>query len=882
MRDYAEDISLAELFGLKPEDYSEVDVLSLPFSIRVINRFRQKQINTVRDLLQVDITFLKGIYGLGATSLSEILSFCESLTGAANVLRDSKITRRNVSVFIHHHKDELALGDFSVFDAMDLSDSQIAEIARYREAYDILGEDVVFDCVSSPEKVFPIITALAEFVEQREKLKKIENLIYQIPSERRHNSSKFYIEAYTYDENLRKELSNCYSPDNDELDSIVASIDPDNALQIRNAEHFLAWCSFDLSKEISDLFSKVYTSPRMKTVIEGRANRQTLNDLGEGLGITRERVRQIEAKAKRIFTRLQSRIRIMPKLYAEQNGQTIITLEDIESVSGENSAALIYFLKSLDSSVFTYDAQLDTFVVGNSDLSSRIQDYLDSLPDVLRKNELADALRSAKEDYDLDPEYVSKAISEVYKTTGDVLHRTRLSLAKIYEATLRKHFEKGIHVYDNGEINRLRQCIYEDYGEIELPTADRAIAARIASICTLAGRGIYVPQKAQWISNGLAQKIYSYIQASKNPILLISTVYYTFEKELEAEGINNRYFLQGVLHELFGDKLYFRRDYISKDKGFTSIYSSIIAFIKEHHYPVKKDELKERFQGITDIVISLATSDSDILNYFGEYLHGSRLVIKEHEKAYLLDLLSKTTEDKEAHHIKDVYALICGERPEILTRNAVNGPYSAFSVLEYLFREQFQFSRPFIALNDVEIGRPSERLLELIYSSDDFTISGISEFARENHMQIQSLIEFVDSLNDKYLLRNQDTISSIASIGIDEEIAKAVETQICEEIDGTLPIRNLACLSRLPAIEYPWTDWLVYSVIRRWGKRLDVALSSSQLRQSIPLVSRRDEMDLSAYRDIDVTSAGIHVDNMDDIDELLGDILTEEMLEEIE
>ena len=138
-------------------------------------------------------------------------------------------------------------------------------------------------------------------------------------------------------------------------------------------------------------------------------------------------------------------------------------------------------------------------------------------------------------------------------------------------------------------------------------------------------------------------------------------VFSSFENELLQEGVTNRYFLQGILKDLFGDQFFFRRDYISRDKEFSSIYSAIIDYIKQHKYPVKKAEIQLRFKGITDIVIAMATGDSDIINYYGEYLHKTQLVVYDDEKEYLWRSLNKYLDDNEAHHIKDIYPLLLME-----------------------------------------------------------------------------------------------------------------------------------------------------------------------------------------------------------------------------
>lgn len=880
MFDYVEDKPLSELFDIQPEAYENISVLTLPFSARVLNRFNQKHIDSVQDLLQVDIAFLKSIRGFGDNCLSQVFSYCEELSKIDERIKTEKHV--SISKVFTENRDLIALGDFSFADDLILSEKQEKQLADLKRAYDILGEELALECVCSPEKIRLIISAFSTFITKRSRLRELENIFYQIPDHRKKNNAKYYIDAFSYDDNVRNKLCQFYSSVDDELGSIIKTINSEDEGQVLLAKKFLHWCTFNLTEEITLLFEKVYSSSRIQTVIEGRANNLTLNELGEQLGITRERVRQIEAKAKRVFVYQQARIKIMSKIYADKNGQTIITHEDVESVSGNNVAALIYLLKNIEGSIFTYDHQLDVFVFSDDDLSSRIQDYVDTLPRVLHKTDLPNVLKTAQEEYGLDSIYVEKALYEVYKITGDVYHRSRLSLAKIYDIILRKYYANGIHIYDDNEIASLRQHIYNDYGNINLPSSNHAIAARIAIVCMLAGRGIYIPKKGKLISKDLAQKLLSFIMDSSSPILLVNNVFSVFEEELEREGINNRYHLQGVLRELFGDKLYFRRDYVSRDKGFTSIYSSIVKFIKASKYPIKKEEIKVRFKGITDMVIAFATSDSDILNYFGEYMHASNLVVRKSEKDYLAELLTTILVDGEAHHIKDIFLLINNVRSELFSRNAVTGSYSAFSMLEYLFREKYQFSRPYIALDGVEIGRPNERLQEMLYSKDQFFVSDITEFAKDNHMHIQSIIEYVNSLNDKFLLINADNLVSIDEIGVNSIIANKVETIICNEINVTIPIRDLQCISQFPSINVSWNEWLIYSVLKKWSRKLDVALSHSQLRHSIPLVSVMGQMDTSEYKDVSPAPVQVKIDNMDDIDNLLADILSDEILEEKE
>ena len=152
----------------------------------------------------------------------------------------------------------------------------------------------------------------------------------------------------------------------------------------------------------------------------------------------------------------------------------------------------------------------------------------------------------------------------------------------------------------------------------------------------------------------LVKRIRSYIDNSDYSIFMTNTIFDAFEADLLAAGVDNKYYLQGILHELFEDQYTFTRDYISKDPGITSVYSSIVNFIKKSHHPVSKQAIQDEFPGVGEISINIATTDSEIINYFGEYLHASYLKVSEAEKVYLKETLERVLADGSAHHVKDL------------------------------------------------------------------------------------------------------------------------------------------------------------------------------------------------------------------------------------
>ena len=871
------DRTLGEEFELNPAEYADIAIKELHFSVRVSNRLQRDNIHTVADLLNTTTEHLMGLSGFGKNCLDEI---AQTLSNFPNILSQQLSSKNlpagSISPLIDLHKEAIVQGDFSAFESVSLSDADQNVLGIYKEAFDVLGEELAFDCYTTPEKTLPLTAMLQEFCHTVHLQNELREIISKLPAHRQNAYAIGYINAFTLKDEVRATLKTLLKAEDATIASLASVDETISSEEHRLLTMFLSWCNFDLRTEIETIFSKIYASEKLELVVQMRAAGKTLDQIGSILKVTRERVRQLEVKAKRMFSWHQSRIRIISKISAERNGDTIITPSEIKAYCQSNFNELLFLLRSFESVNFTYDKTVDVFILGDDSLSSRVQAYLETLPDIISTTQLPSILSAASEDEDIPEEMLEKGIKETYRITGEVYHRTRLSLASIYTSIIGEFYPNGIHAYDDNEIARFRQLVFERYSDVKLPENNRALTARIAGICILCDRGTYRLKQKQYISRKLASRIDRYMEDSEFPIFLTNTLYSVFEAELNAEGVTNKYYLQGILHELFGHKYNFSRDYISKDSEITSVYSTIVTYIEDFEHPVTRQQIQSAFPGVPEIVLSFAVEDSEILNYFGSYLHASHLSVSNDEKRYLESTIAHIVSDNGTHHIKDITQIIMRDKPEILTRNAALFPFSAYSLIEYFFRSKFQFSRPYVAKIGVDIDRSADRLHDMIYSEETFTVAQISDFCKEAHYQIQSMLEYLNSCNDQFLMADMETLMLISKTGITEEIVGVLESTILTELTGTMPIVNLPCWQKFPAIQIPWTEWLVYSAINKWGKQLSVSTSNNQIRLAIPLIAPKGRMDESKFRSMSketLSAQPICVDNLDNIDDLIADII---------
>ncbi len=874
-------VSLAEQYGINSQEYVGTHVTSLPFSVRITNRFQNNNIHTVADLLEKTPDDLMRMRGFGKGCLIEIDKFFSSATG--NSL-PHPINKVHLSPnFIRQYKLGILQGDFS-FEYERLPEKEQKELCDIRKDYEVLGPDLINECIVNPLGAMKISHMLQTFYFNVEKAAEVASLLEGIPAYRRQNLVLGYINTYTQDKDERKLLASLYDSDDAALSQInIERVEGQGALN--HVRSFLKWCAFNLEEDISALINLVNEQAKLKTIVEMRAQRLTLENCGNKLGITRERVRQLEVKAFRIFAKHQDRTKLILKISAEKNGDAIITPADIEHYSGKYSTVLLYLLRNLKNDTYAYDEQLDLFVIGDDSLCDQVHEFIEALPSVFSVKKLSEYLTIAADENNLPATMVEMAIYDSYQLTGRVYHRSRLPLATIYTVILQEYFPNGIKASNPVEISRFRSLVKANFGNVKIPENDRALLAGISRTCVLCGRGMYRLKQEQYIPDCLARQIYNYIVNSNDDIFLMNTLFSVFESDLRKAGVDNKYYLQGILRELYGDVLVFTRDYVSKDGGETSIYSSVVGYIQQSDYPVSKNQIQERFPGISDVVISFSVNNPHILNYFGEYLHASKLNLTAEEERYLNKVVHRVCGGA-VHHIKDIYKVVDEERPEIFRRNAALCPFSAFSVLEYLLGDHYQFARPYVALQGVEIGSPAERLHDFIYGTDEFSFDDISDFTRENHFSLQSMLDYVNSCNDKFLIVNGAIVRAIDRLGVTEEIAYEVEKIVAGEVRGTMPISQLTCWAAFPTINVPWTEWLVYSVLNKWSTQLSVAPSSNQFRFSIPLVAPKGMLDPSpfadTYKDGRQSERPFYTaaDNLDNIDDILAEMLGDELLED--
>ena len=114
----------------------------------------------------------------------------------------------------------------------------------------------------------------------------------------------------------------------------------------------------------------------------------------------------------------------------------------------------------------------------------------------------------------------------------------------------------------------------------------------------------------------------------------------------------------------------------------------------------------------------------------------------------------------------------------------------------------------------------------------------VREIAREVGTIIDRYIEFVDRNNDLLLFKNQTTIATLEFMGVSDAQFENIDDIISSFLMGQkyAPLSSFSEYWKLPKLNCPWNEWVLYSIIGKYSKQYKTAVSSNYLSDAIPFV----------------------------------------------
>ena len=319
---------------------------------------------------------------------------------------------------------------------------------------------------------------------------------------------------------------------------------------------------------------------------------------------------------------------------------------------------------------------------------------------------------------------------------------------------------------------------------------------------------------------------------------------------------------------------------------------SIHAYITAQIRPVTKENLKRNYGHCTKEVLQKVIEKGGILDYQDRFMSIQNLRLNTLGLKRLVSSIAELFEGYgDVLHIDQVMEETRYILRDIYDDCFVDNSRKLFGLLKGIAAQEFSYQYPYIARNIISIEAPEIRLRNYVFQYDEISIDRIVTYAKEKFIKFNGMLDFFNSLNEKMLLKNRESLIDINNIGLTEEDVLEIEELICEELEERefCAIRELQCVGEFPYCKVPYDEWLIYSLLLKWGSKIILQTTPGQFKYSLPVVSIYEEVSKWDLQDIAERFAGNinlvitnKVDDLDNLDELLGDLIDIEDIEDFE
>lgn len=755
-------ITVGEFLQIK--SCAETNYAQLPLSVRALHclDLELPEHKSVSDILSMPLARLAGLRNAGVKTVREILDAVAAYARqCSSVLIDAHL--KNLLMF---YTEQIAKEQWDVIEAQLESDEQREVLLKIMDIAEVIGADMVAATFSSSFPISVLLPSLTNFIREQKvydtQAEKLQAMVNALPSERK----VLLVKPFAYAWPGRSTMS-AFEDAFDETMTFKDLVRQDTHYsdeELNALKSFLSWCSTSIETEIAKAIDSCFTDNKRREITSYRAQGKTLEEIGTLYNITRERVRQIEKKSVCRFP-VKTAENILMLISATQRGAEILPAQDIANYCGDDSILFLYLLRNAEGvKHYRYAKNLDAFILGNAPLEEEhVHSFLDELPDRIDAADLKTYLARASEK-GLPPELIEHQIRTDYHYIESIhtWQRGTLNLRQMSREILKEFDPDGIHITVHEELQLFREKLYARFGsEIRISEGDRALSIIIADVGMLRDRSTYVSEREHILPDELLERIREFVDQGDKDVYMFSTLYETFKPELLQAGVDNRYFLQGILRYEWNQFYSFSRDCLSKGGRSTSIYGTVELYIKNAGRYVSISEIRETFPGVTDVVLNYALAQKHIIACNGKYIHVENLHLTEQHIRDLKQTLDMLLADGRAHHSRELFSLASTYNGGLLDKIGVIYQSELFSIVAYLYSSGCIFSRPWIAVR----GSAGEETINQLRGRT-------AEADEEGKNSLASGVIYEGSLIDKVMTVLQQTATEMTIKEITDELIR--------------------------------------------------------------------------------------------------------------
>lgn len=573
--------------------------------------------------------------------------------------------------------------------------------------------------------------------------------------------------------------------------------------------------SSSIKERFKSLIMKINTERELKVISE-RLNGKTLEEIGHLIGVTRERIRQIETKAKRKIKSLANRItdKELSLYLSIFNDVNLITYDEFEAIFEELSSPFLELLNGLDNKKISNFTNLEIITADKYYIYKNIL-FFYNLDSAINYEEILEhwkIITDEEENHHFEyffQRYYFK--SGIFSLKKDVFNN---KVEKV-KFILKQYFKDGIKVYSDDDINLFKKYYSTVFGESELISqSTRTVGSYITRYTKIIDKGTYkIVENSFAFSQTELEIIFQLL--GKQSLTYIEDLLESYNSNSLTREIESAELFSRVLKPHLKD-FHSNRFYIAKEEVLLDYSNYIPSFIENSGGVVSASDIIRKFPGIhSKTILNIVNQSDEILtNRNHNYIHVKNVGLSKEELDILKNKLYKQLETSDIIHTTDLYQLIRYDKNITMNEMVLEDSLGIFNVIKYYFSSEFNVYRPLMSRKTTFVGPYYEMINHYVFNKDIVKTTEIAEFNKkiQKMNQIRLLIE---RKNPDYYLVDSKTFMKKSLTGINDFIAKKMK-QILKVFFENNPYQDLDDFNSwnlFPKLSVPWTNQLVYSII---------------------------------------------------------------------
>lgn len=584
--------SIGVLIGVNPDGYCDYPVDLLLLSVRASNCLRRAQINTVSDLLKCSFDELLQIRNLGGKSAEETIDkLLEYLYSGDN---EEELKHASVSQKV---KDKAALTEMGMKRLMNyLSGNDIVEenftdkdrelFEMAKESAEVIGNEMALGFLNlNRDQKEALMLGLQDFYELEVKTYELkracEQLLSKVNPDLADRPVGPIVDAFLF--RNKTGLYYQYLKDIDQSTRVRELIKLNNLFEVDSKKNksilafykFLNTDLYSFNDSLRSYFEGLKENEREAFVC--RAKGLTLEETGERKGVTRERVRQLEAKTRRKLSAFFNSCDIdyIAAINALHLHKDAINPSELkEFFDPDMYLVYLYYIKdSGPNELYNYSSATGTInFVNDRSRKDAVSYCLSNIIGIISLQEYESLLEETAEKYGISLELLDRSASVV--KIGKLVSTSKPTKREIIDYILKNYFDDGYIIKDEDSYSTLCDIL----NNLELtPTysfTQRAADAIVQEIGVPCDKGKWIHSDRLDLPEDFVETLTDYIDNSPYEAIAFGYIFDELFEYLLINGIENRYCLRGALKKVnLGYSLgyYLDRDYIYKPEWFDNL-----------------------------------------------------------------------------------------------------------------------------------------------------------------------------------------------------------------------------------------------------------------------------------------------------------------------